>query len=102
MKNLEIKKALRDELKYYDDYKIHIRWFEDIDYTSYIEICTLFDEDENEWGDVYYIDGLDEIKRYDELSENEIKEIRKKMKQLYNYLKKHFDNVILEDEIQWI
>ena len=102
MKNIEIKKALKDELKYYDEYKIFIRWFEDCDNTSYVEICTLFDEDENEWGEVYYIDGLDELKGYDELSENEVKEVQKKMKQTYNYLKKHFDNVILEDELQWI
>ena len=90
MKNVEIKKALKDELKYYDDYKIFIRWFEDCDNTSFVEISTLIDEDKNEWGEGYYIDGLDELKGYDELSENEIKEIQKKMKQIYNYLKKHF------------
>ena len=102
MKNIEIKKALKDELKYCDEYKIFIRWFENCDNTSYIEICALINENENEWGDVYYIDGLDELKGYYELSENEIKEIQKKMKQTYTYLKKHFNNVILEDELQWI
>ena len=50
----------------------------------------------------FEVDGLDELKGYDELSENEVKEVQKKMKQTYNYLKKHFDNVILENELQWI
>jgi hypothetical protein len=62
----------------------------------------LIEENENEWGDVYYIDGLDELKGYDELTKNEIKEIQKKMKQTHTYLKKHFDNVVLENELQWI
>ena len=99
MKNIEIKKALKDELKYCDDYKIFIRWFEDCDNTSYVEVCTLIDEDENEWGEGYYIDGLDDLKGYDELSENEIKEIQKKMKQTHTYLKKHFNNVLLEKDL---
>ena len=102
MKNIEIKKALKDELKYYDEYKIFIRWFEDCSNTSYVEVCTLIDENENEWGDVYYIDGLDELKGYDELNESEIKEVQKKMKQTHTYLKKYFNNVILETELQWI
>ena len=102
MKNLEIKKALQNELKDYDEYTIFIRWFEDCDNSSYVEICSLLDENENEWGDVYYPDNLSDLKGLDDLTTEEIKNIKKDMKKVYNYLKKHFDNVILEDELQWI
>ncbi len=103
MKNVEIKKALQNDLKYYDNYEIYIWWWEDSE-SSWIEVCGHFIEGEDDdWTDSYSLNNIPELLEIEEnLTDEEIKVYRKEMRKTYNYLKKHFDNVILKENIQYV
>lgn len=102
MKNLEIKKDILKNIKFADDYKIYV-WvwceYSNNNYNTWGEIALKIDDD---FIESYNIDTIDYDKSLDELTTEEVKNIKKELKKRYNYLDKHFNNVILNEKFQWV
>ena len=98
MKNIEIKKEILDKIKFSDEYNIYVwAWCErDL---VWGEIALEIDGDFEEF---FSIDKIEYDKSADNLTADELKEIKKELKKTYKYLDKHFNNVKIEEEIQWV
>ena len=96
MKNVEIKKMLQGAVKYADEYTIKVWAWQDGEAT-WAEVIAMVD---GEWD----CDNCHTFTYYEttEPSEEQMKEMKKEMKKIATYLKKHFENVELENEIQWV
>ena len=96
MKNVEIKKMLQGATKYADEYKIKVWAWQDGEAT-WTEVIALVD---GEW-DTDNCHTLTYLETAEPTVE-QIKQMFADMKKLATYLKKHFENVELEGEIQWV
>ncbi len=102
MKNIEIKKEIFDKIKFSDEYNIYVwAWCEysNDTYNIWGEIALEIDGDFEEF---FSIDKIEYDKSADNLTADELKEIKKELKKTYKYLDKHFNNVKIEEEIQWV
>ena len=99
MKNVEIKKALMNDIKYCDEYIIYVWAWTDGNYT-WAEVIPCID------GDYMFAYDIENIPYYEkpgeDLSDEEKKLIAKEIKKTGNYLKKHFNDVNVITEIQWV
>ena len=96
MKNVEIKKMLQGATKYADEYKVKVWAWQDGEAT-WAEVIALVD---GEWD----TDNCHTF-TYLETAEPTVEQTKQMfadMKKLATYLKKHFENVELEKEIQWV
>ena len=96
MKNVEIKKMLQGATKYADEYTIKVWAWQDGE-TTWAEVIALVD---GEWDTenchtFTYLETAESTKE-------QVKQMFTDMKKLATYLKKHFENVELEGEIQWV
>ena len=99
MKNLEIKKALQNDIKYCDDYLIYV-WAWTDNETTWAEVIAYVD---GEYMDGYNIENIPYFEKpVESLTKEEIKLIEKEIKKTGNYLKKYFDDVNVISEIQWV
>ena len=99
MKNVDIKKALMNDIKYCDEYIIYVWAWTDRDCT-WAEVIAYVD---GEYMDGYDIENIPYYEKPDgELSDEEKKLIAKEIKKTGNYLKKHFNDVNVITEIQWV
>ena len=102
MKNLELKKEIIDHIKFADEYKIYI-WvwceYSNNTYNTWGEIAVEVDDDFVEF---YSIDTIDYNKSIDDLTKDEVKNIKKELKKKFTYLDKHLENIVLENEFQWV
>ena len=98
MKNIEIKKMLQNSTKYCDEYIIKV-WMWTDENTTWAEVICRKD---GEWDCDNCCTFVDFDKEYEKLSKDEIKEMTDKMKKLSKYLEKHFENVELELELQYV
>lgn len=96
MKNVEIKKMLQGATKYADEYTIKVWAWQDGEAT-WAEVIALVD---GEW-DTDNCHTLTYLETAEPTVE-QIKQMFADMKKLATYLKKHFKNVELEGEIQWV
>lgn len=96
MKNVEIKKMLQGATKYADEYTIKVWAWQDGEAT-WAEVIALVD---GEW-DTDNCHTLTYLETAEPTVE-QIKQMFADMKKLATYLKKHFENVELEGEIQWV
>ena len=102
MKNLEIKKEIFDKIKFSDEYCIYVwAWCEysNDTYNTWGEISLEIDGD---FTDFYCIDKIDYDKDINDLTTEELKNIKKELKKTYKYLEKHFENVKIVEDIQWV
>jgi hypothetical protein len=96
MKNVEIKKMLQGAVKYADEYTIKVWAWQDGE-TTWAEVIAMVD---GEWD----CDNCHTFLDYEttDLTADQEKEMFGAMKKLAKYLEKHFENVELENEIQWV
>ena len=99
MKNLEIKKALMNDIKYADEYIIYV-WAWTDSTNTWAEVIAYVDD---EYMDGYNIENIPYFEKpEEELTTDEKKLIAKEIKKTGNYLKKHFNDVNVITDIQWV
>ena len=99
MKNLEIKKALMNDIKYCDEYIIYV-WAWTDSTNTWAEVIAYVDNEYCEGMDIENIPYFE--KPVEDLTKEEKKLIEKEIKKTGNYLKKYFDDVNVITEIQWV
>lgn len=99
MKNLEIKKALMSDIKYCDEAIIYV-WAWTDNEATWAEVIAYVD---GEYCEAYDIENIPYFEKPEEnLTKDEKNLIVKEIKKTGNYLKKHFENVNIIPEIQWV
>ena len=102
MKNLEIKKDILNIIKFADEYKIHLRVWCEYAYDNWNTWGEIVLEIDGKFAEFYSIDTIDYDKSLDDLTTDEVETIKKELKKRYDYLNKHFENVVLGEGFQWI
>ena len=94
MKNLQIKKALLNDIKNCDEYQIHV-WAWTDGQNTWAEVIAKVD---GEWIEGYEMEAFPFYER--NLQMKEFSELKKEMKKVSKYLEKHFTNVNFHEDLQ--
>ena len=96
MKNVEIKKMLQGAIKYADEYEIKVWAWQDGEVTwAEVIACVDGEWDTDNCHTFTYLETT-------EPTTEQVKQMFADMKKLAKYLEKHFENVDLVQEIQWV